>query len=70
MDVAAEISTLRKWLREDETRLQTVSPRFAENVVAGKLASTQYDFNDHSNFYNGGQTPDHWKNFSNWTNGG
>lgn len=70
MDVASEISALQKWLWEDETRLQSVSSLPTKNVIAGKCASTEYDFNNHSNFYNGGNTPSHWTNFSDWTNGG
>lgn len=71
MNVASEISKLRNWLREDETRLQSPPSRSSDNITERKCGSTVASFNDHSNWYNSTRgDPNPWKNFSNWTNGG
>jgi len=70
MDIASEISKLRNWLREDESRLQSVSSRLSESAAEKNCESTVSSFNDHSNWYNSTRgDPNPWKNFSNWTNG-
>ena len=55
MDIATEISTLRKWLREDETRLQSGQVEPNGILADEKRGCTGNDF-------------DQWVNFSNWNN--
>jgi hypothetical protein len=67
MDVAAKISALRKWLREDDTRLQSSPSRSAGSVASGERAAVEYNFNDHSDWHDTGTGG--WKDWPNWTNG-
>lgn len=62
MDVATEISALRQWLREDETRLQTAPSQPQGNVAVADERRGYAQFNQF------GDVP--WNQFNNWGNGG
>jgi uncharacterized protein len=68
MDVGTEIATLRKWLREDTTRLQSPPSRSAGSVVGEECASAEHNFNQHGDWHDNNNPNTPWTNFPNWTN--
>jgi hypothetical protein len=51
MSVSSELSALREWLREDETRLQSslLEPQQSEDPASEKRGRTVFDFNQFGN---------------------
>lgn len=63
MNVTEEIAALRKWLQEDETRLQSVSDHNDQNAASGDGGSRERDFVGFTQHSNWNKQP----GFSAWT---
>jgi len=66
MSIASELSTLREWLRADETRLQNnVSGATGEGSRQREVIGNFDDWHNHGNVWpNGPNAP--WHDFNNW----